>query len=51
MDSKLTLSKELRKLVEARMEHTLKGIEDTLRQIIEKQETSLKDMKEDIKKP
>lgn len=31
------------------MEHTLKGIEDTLRHIIEKQEISLKDLKKDIK--
>jgi DNA-binding HxlR family transcriptional regulator len=48
MGSKITLSNELRKLVEARIEHTLKGIEDTLHQIIDKQEISLKDMKEDI---
>jgi len=48
MDSQLTLSKELRKLVEARIERTLKGIEDTLRRLLEKQEISLKDLKEDI---
>ncbi|MDH5782281.1 MAG: helix-turn-helix transcriptional regulator [Candidatus Bathyarchaeota archaeon] len=48
MGSQLTLSDELRKLVEARMEHTLKGIEDTLRRIIENQEVSLKDLKETI---
>ena len=48
MSSQLTLSDELRKLVEARMEHTLKGIEDTLRRIIENQEVSLKDLKETI---
>jgi len=48
MDSQLTLRDELRKLVEARMEHTLKGIEDTLRRILENQEMSLKDLKEAI---
>jgi len=48
MGSQLTLSDELRKLVEARMELTLKGIEDTLRRIIENQEVSLKDLKETI---
>ncbi|MDH5481977.1 MAG: helix-turn-helix transcriptional regulator [Candidatus Bathyarchaeota archaeon] len=48
MDSQLTLSNELRKLVETRIEHTLKGIEDTLIQALEKQEVSLKDLKEDI---
>jgi len=49
MDSQLTLSNELRKLVEARIERTLKGIEETLQQVIEKEEISLKDLKEDIK--
>ncbi len=48
MGSQLTLSDELRKLIEARMEHTLKGIEDTLRRILENQEMSLKDLKEAI---
>jgi len=48
MDSRLTLSNELRKLVEARINHTLKGIEETLQHIIEKQEISIKDLKEDI---
>jgi len=49
MESQLTLSNELRKLVEARMERTLKGIEDTLRSILENEEMSLEDLKEDIK--
>jgi len=49
MGSQTTLSDELRKLVEVRIEHTLKGIEDTLRHIVEKQEISLVDLKEDIK--
>jgi DNA-binding HxlR family transcriptional regulator len=48
MDSQLTLSDELRKLVEARMEHTLRGIEDTLRRILENKEASLKDLKATI---
>lgn len=48
MDSKLTLSNELRKLVEARIERTLKGIEDTLQHLLEKKEISLQDLKEDI---
>jgi len=48
MNSKLTLSNELRKLVESRMEHTLKGIEDTLQHIIEDQEISIGDLKADI---
>jgi len=48
-NSKLTLSNELRKLVETRMERTLKGIEETLQCILANQETSLNDLKEDIK--
>ncbi len=48
MDSQLTLNNELRKLVETRIKRTLKGIEDTLQHIQEKQEISLKDLKEDI---
>jgi DNA-binding HxlR family transcriptional regulator len=47
--SQLTLSNELRKLVEARIEHTLNGIRDTLQCILENQEISFKDLKEDIK--
>jgi DNA-binding HxlR family transcriptional regulator len=46
--SQLTLSDELRKLVKRRMEHTLKGIEDTIQRILENQEMSLKDLKEAI---
>lgn len=48
MDSKLYLNNELRRLVEARIEQTLRGIEDTLQQIIDKQEISLKVIREDI---
>lgn len=48
MGPKLTLSEQLRKLVEARIDHTLKGIEETLQQIVENHEISLRDLKEDI---
>jgi len=48
VDSQLTLSDELRKLVEARLEQTLKGINDTLNQILEKQEIT-KELKEELK--
>lgn len=36
-------------LIESRMERTLKGIEDTLRRILEKEEVRLEDLKEVIK--
>jgi DNA-binding HxlR family transcriptional regulator len=49
MKPETTMSSELRKLVEERVERTLKGIEDTLRRILESQEMTLKDLKEDIK--
>ena len=49
MSTKLPLSAEFRKLVEARLEQTLKGIEDTLNQIMQKQEITPKELKEDLK--
>ena len=48
MNTPITLSTELRKLVEARLEQTLRGIEDTLKQIIEKQDISAKELKADL---
>jgi DNA-binding HxlR family transcriptional regulator len=48
-NSKSTLSNELRKLVETRLEHTLIGIEDTLKQILQNQETSFEALREDVK--
>jgi DNA-binding HxlR family transcriptional regulator len=47
--AQLTLSAELRKLVEARLEQTLKGIEDTLNQIFEKQKITPQELKEELK--
>ena len=38
MAAQIRLSVELRKLIEERLEQTLKGIEDTLAKIMEKQE-------------
>jgi len=49
MNSKIVLSNELRKLVESRMKSTLKGIEETLQHIFERQEMSLEDLKETIR--
>jgi DNA-binding HxlR family transcriptional regulator len=48
LDNQLTLSDELRKLVEARLEQTLRGIKDTLNQILEKQEITPKELKEEL---
>ena len=49
MSTQLPLSAEFRKLVEARLEQTIKGIEDTLNQILQKQEITPKELKEDLK--
>lgn len=46
--SKPALSDELRNLVEARLQHTLKAIEDTLQRILEKDEIRLEELKETI---
>jgi len=48
VDSQPALSIELRRLIEARMEHTLKAIEDTLQRILEKHEIRFEELKETI---
>ena len=42
------LDNELRELIETRIASTLKGIEDTIQQILEKKEILLEDLKENI---
>ena len=49
MNKKLPLSTEFRKLVEVRIDQTLRGVEDTLNQILQKQEITPKELKEDLK--
>ena len=49
MSTKLPLRAEFRKLVETRLEQTLRGIEDTLSQIMQKQEITPTELKEDLK--
>ena len=39
---------EVRRLVESRIGRTLKGVEETLRRLLEKQEISLEDLKENV---
>ena len=46
MKPKPALSQELRRLIEARMEQTLKGVEDTLQRILTSQEIHFEDLKE-----
>jgi len=45
MKSQFALNNELRRLIEARMDQTLKGIEDTLRRVLEDQNLSMEDLK------
>ncbi len=45
MNSQLALNNELRRLVEARMDQTIRGIEDTLKRILQHQELNLEDLK------
>ncbi len=49
MSTQLPLSAEVRKLVEARLEQTLRGIEDTLNQIMQRQEITPIELKENLK--
>ena len=48
MSAPLTLSAEFRKLVEARMDQVLKGIEETFNQIIEKQKITPTELKDEL---
>jgi DNA-binding HxlR family transcriptional regulator len=49
MATQIALSAELRKLIEIRLEQTLKGIEDTLAKIIENQELNPQALQEELK--
>lgn len=48
MSTQFTLGDELRRLVEARMDRTLKGIEETLQRIMKEQQIGLEDLRKDI---
>jgi len=48
MSAPLTLSAEFRKMVEARMTHVLRGIEETFNQIIEKQSVTPAEHKDEL---
>ena len=49
MNAQFNLSGELRKLVEIRLDQTLKGIEDTLNKILETQEVQPEELQENLK--
>ena len=49
MATQITLSADLRNLIEDRLEQTLKGIEDTLAKIMEKQELNPQALQEELK--
>jgi DNA-binding HxlR family transcriptional regulator len=48
MSATLTLSAEFRKLIEARLDQTIKGIEETFNQIIEKQKITPTELKNEL---
>ena len=48
INHQLILSGELRKLIEARMERILRGIEETLRNVLENQSVTFEDLKGDL---
>jgi len=48
MNGQFALGEELRKLVEARIDHTLKGIEETLQCIMQEREIGLEDLRADV---
>jgi DNA-binding HxlR family transcriptional regulator len=48
MSAPLTLSAEFRKVVEARMDQVLKGVEETFNEIIEKQKITPEELKDEV---
>jgi DNA-binding HxlR family transcriptional regulator len=48
MSAPLTLSAEFRKVVEARMDQVLKGVEETFNEIIEKQKITPEELKDEL---
>jgi glutathionyl-hydroquinone reductase len=48
MSTPLTLSAEFRKIVEARMNQVLKGVEETFKQIIETQKITPSELKKEL---
>jgi DNA-binding HxlR family transcriptional regulator len=49
MSKQISLSNELRKLIESKLEQTLRGIEDTFSQILKKQDITPIELKENVK--
>jgi len=49
VNHELVLSKELRRLVESRLKSTLRGIEETLQEVLERQEIGLEELKGTMK--
>ncbi|MCW3998471.1 MAG: helix-turn-helix transcriptional regulator [Candidatus Bathyarchaeota archaeon] len=49
MSKQISLSIELRKLIESKLEQTLRGIEDTFSQILKKQDITPVELKENVK--
>ncbi len=49
MTTKIALSTELRKLIEDRLELTLKGIEDTIQKIVENEKLNPESLEEELK--
>jgi DNA-binding HxlR family transcriptional regulator len=48
MSAPLTLSAEFRKVVEARMDQVIKGVEETFNEIIEKQKITPEELKDEV---
>jgi DNA-binding HxlR family transcriptional regulator len=49
MSKQISLNNELRKLIESKLEQTLRGIEDTFSQILKKQDITPVELKENVK--
>lgn len=49
MVNRLTISSDLRKIIESRMERTIRGIEETLKDVLSSQHVTIEDLRDDLK--
>ncbi|MEM1784610.1 MAG: hypothetical protein QW805_00085 [Candidatus Bathyarchaeia archaeon] len=49
VNHRLTISSDLRQLIESRMERTIRGIEETLKDVLSRQGVTVEELRDDLK--
>lgn len=49
VNHRLTISSDLRKIIESRMERTIRGIEETLKDVLSSQHVTIENLRDDLK--